>query len=350
MLSDDDRARLDERFPAGGVLRSRGKTGTQVVVPRREGEVLLVMGLPGAGKSTVADTFMAQGYQRLNRDNAGGSLSGLLPELEALITSGVSRIVLDNTYVSRKSRAGVIGVAAKYGLPVRCLCLSTSLEDAQVNAVRRIVSRYGKLLAPEEMRTIAKRDVAAFGPAVPFRYQRELEQPDPSEGFSQIEVMPFDRRTDASLVHRALLLWCDGVLRRSRSGRRTPASADDVEVFAGRGDVLRHYQESGWRLLGLSWQPEIADETMSVEDVRAGFARMQELLGVSIEVEYCPHPAGPPICWCRKPLPGLGVVFIERHRLNPSQCIYVGAGAQDPGFARRLGFEYRSADDFFRPR
>ena len=350
LLSDDDHARLDERFPAGRVLRLRGKSGAQALVPRREGEVLLVMGLPGAGKSTVAEAVVAQGYERLNRDNAGGSLGGLLPELETLISSGASRIVLDNTYVSRKARAGVIGVAAKHGLPVRCLYVSTSLEDAQVNAVRRIVSRYGRLPAPEEMRTIAKRDIAAFGPAVQFRYQRDLEHPDLSEGFSQIEVIPFERRTDPSFVHRAVLLWCDGVLRRSRSGRRTPASADDVEVFAGRGDVLRRYQETGWRLLGLSWQPEIADETMSVEDVRAAFARMQELLGVAVEVEYCPHPAGPPVCWCRKPLPGLGVVFIERHRLDPSQCIYVGAGAQDPGFARRLGFEYRSVDDFFRPR
>ena len=74
---------------------------------------------------------------------------------------------------------------------------------------------------------------------------------------------------------------------------------------------------------------------------------MQEQLGVSIEVLYCPHAAGPPKCWCRKPLPGLGVVFIQRHRLDPSQCIYVGAGPQDRGFARRLGFQYRDAGEFF---
>ena len=159
--------------------------------------------------------------------------------------------------------------------------------------------------------------------------------------------MPFTRERDASFCNRAVLLWCDGVLRRSRSGGRTPCSADDVEVLAGRREMLQRYASDGWRLLGLSWQPEIADETMSVADVQAGFARMQELLGVAIEVEYCPHAGGPPICWCRKPLPGLGVVFIRRHRLDPSQCIYVGAGAQDPGFARRLGFQYRGADEFF---
>ena len=120
-------------------------------------------------------------------------------------------------------------------------------------------------------------------------------------------------------------------------------------MFAERGEVLRRYEADGWRVLGLSWQPEIADDTITPVQVDEGFARMRELLGVAIEVEYCPHGAGPPTCWCRKPLPGLGVVFIQRHKLDASQCIYVGAGPQDPGFARRLGFQYREAADFFAP-
>ena len=100
-------------------------------------------------------------------------------------------------------------------------------------------------------------------------------------------------------------------------------------------------------MLGLSWQPQIVEEVLTVEQVDSGFVRMQELLGVKIDVLYCPHGGGPPVCWCRKPLPGLGVVFIQKYRLDPSSCIYVGADPQDPGFARRLGFQYRDAADFF---
>jgi histidinol phosphatase-like enzyme len=77
------------------------------------------------------------------------------------------------------------------------------------------------------------------------------------------------------------------------------------------------------------------------------FGGLRDLLGVDIEVACCPHAGGPPACWCRKPLPGLGVLFQHRHALDPSRCIYVGSGAQDPGFARRLGFQYRGADEFF---
>jgi len=337
-LTDGDRARLDERFPAGQVLR-RPRTGRAVDVNRVDGEIVMIMGLPGAGKSTAARAFVEQGYERLNRDEDGGSLRDLLPALARRVESGCSRIVLDNTYVSRKSRALLVQLAAERGLPVRCVWLATSLEDAQVNAASRMVARFGRLLGPEEMRQI--KDVSAFGPSVQFRYQRELEPPDPAEGFARIETIHFKRRREASFTNRALIVWCDGILARRQS------SSSEVEVLAQRGDVLRRYQEDGWLVLGLSWQPGIAEEVLTVEQVDAGFARMQERLGVRIDVRYCPHGGGPPVCWCRKPLPGLGVVFVQQYRLDPSRCIYVGAGPQDPGFARRLGFQYRDAADFF---
>jgi histidinol phosphatase-like enzyme/predicted kinase len=307
----------------------------------------MIMGLPGAGKSTLAQTFVAAGYARLNRDEAGGALSGLLPAFERLVTSGSSRIVLDNTYVSRKARASVIEAARRQRLPVRCIWLATSLEDSQANAVERIVSRYGPALGPDELRKLRKHDVAAFGPAVQYRYQRELEPPDVSEGFSDVEVVPFRRVRDSSFDERAVIVWCDGVLWRSRSGLRTPCSPEDVDVDQEKGGVLRRYHADGWRLLGLSWQPEIAEETRTHEQAAATFARMRELLAVAIDIEYCPHGGGPAVCWCRKPLPGLGVVFIQRYRLDPSTCIYVGVGPHDPSFARRLGFQYRDAAGFF---
>ena len=100
-------------------------------------------------------------------------------------------------------------------------------------------------------------------------------------------------------------------------------------------------------MLGLSWQPEVAAGTRSPADVEAVFAHLRERLVLPIDIEYCPHAAGPPRCWCRKPLPGLGVLLMHRYQLDPSRCIYVGAGPQDPGFARKLGFIYRDADAFF---
>jgi hypothetical protein len=252
----------------------------------------------------------------------------LLPDLQRLVEEGQSRIVLDNTYMSRASRARVVQSANVLGLRVRCVWVATSVEDAQVNAVSRIIANHGRLLGPEEMKQAVKRDISAFAPSVQFRHQRELEPPDPAEGFSRIDVVPFERKQVPEFTNRALIVWCDDSL---------------IE----RGSILRRYRDEGWLLLGLAWCPQIANKTMTPEQVDAGLVSVQEQLGVSLEVLYCPHAAGPPKCWCRKPLPGLGIVFIQRHRLDPSRCVYVGAGPQDPGFARRLGFQYREAGEFF---
>jgi hypothetical protein len=313
-LTEEDRARLDERFPAGRLLRRAGlNVHAPRTAPRTDGEVVLIMGLPAAGKSTAAHAFVERGYVRVNRDEHGGSLRGLLPALDRLVASGSTR-------------------------PVRCVWLSTTVEDAQVNAASRMLAKFGRLLGPEEIRQTVKQDVSAFGPGVQFRYQRDLEPPHPSEGFSRIETIPFVRAIDTSFTNRALIVWCDGVLTRKGTM---------ADVVVERGAILGRHVQEGWRVLGLAWQPGIADGTVTIDDVDAAHALVQARLGIAMDILYCPHAGGPPVCWCRKPLPGLGVVLIQRYRLDPSQCIYVGGGTQDPGFARRLGFQYRDAGEFF---
>ena len=106
-IDDEDRERLDERFRRGGHAVARIRPLAESIVPAAspaDGEVVLVMGLPGAGKSTIARACRRQGYARLNRDEAGGRCAACCRRSSAWSPRAVA-IVLDNTYVSRASRA-----------------------------------------------------------------------------------------------------------------------------------------------------------------------------------------------------------------------------------------------------
>jgi aryl-alcohol dehydrogenase-like predicted oxidoreductase len=298
----------------------------RTIVRRAPGEIVMVMGLPAAGKSTLAQSFVDEGYLRLNRDETGGSLRGLIDDLHASLDTGHAGIVVDNTYVTRKARAEVIRAAAEHDVRVRCVWLMTSLDEAQVNAVTRILAKYGKLPDEGELAMWRKRDVNAFPPTVLFRYQRELEPPDESEGFARIDRVTFQRRAPAESVGRAVIAWLDD-----------PAKLDVI------GGALSKHHDEGATLVVWSWQPSIAAGTRSRADVESEFSAAIARTGLPIEFDYCPHGAGPPRCWCRKPLPGLGVAAIHRHRLDPSLCLYTGDGSLDAGFARKLGFGFRES-------
>ena len=184
---------------------------------------------------------------------------------------------------------------------------------------QRLITKTLQLTA--ELARLRKTDAAAFLPGAQFTYRRELEPPDMSEGFSRVDVEPFVRIWDPRFANAAVIVSCD-----------------DVEDLARRAEPLRRYRNAGYRLLGISWQPGIGERRRSRGEVVEDFSGQCDRLGLDIDIEFCPHVAGPPRCWCRKPLPGLGVLLISRYLLDPARCLYIGEGPHDAGFARRLGF------------
>lgn len=308
-------------------------------------EIVIVMGIGASGKSTHTQRYLDAGYHRLNRDELGGTLVDQIHHLDAAHAKGIQRIVTDNTYGTKASRKPVLDWAKFNKYTVKCVWIDTSLEDAQLNACLRMIHRRGRLLMPADFKT--EEDPSLFPPAALYAYRKRFEKPSTDEGFSSIERIPFIRRWGAEYVNSALIFDCDGVFRHSSGKEKFPCCPEEVVPIEGRGSIAMEMAKSYKYVLGVSNQSGIAKKKLTDEQCQATFARTNELSGIEIDWLYCPHNIPPVSCYCRKPSPGLGAVIIERFKLLPSKCVFVGDQTSDATFAKRCGFEFQHSDDFF---
>jgi aryl-alcohol dehydrogenase-like predicted oxidoreductase len=284
--------------------------------PLDDAEVVLVMGIPGAGKSGMAEEYVTRGYLRLNRDERGGALRELADALDEELESGTRRIVLDNTYLTRASRSYVIEAASRHRVPTQCIWLDTPLAQAQVNLVERLLDRFGSLPTPEELREVARREPGVHAPTSQMRTQRELEPPSTDEGFAGVEQIPFARTPP------------------SQQGRVGVFVAAPALGRPGWEDALEQDNRDAPHLV-FDWSPDGRPDQLA--DVAA---RLSRVVSGPVESALCPHAGGPPKCWCRPPLPGLPLAFARAHRVDPSRSVLVGMSPAHRTLATTLGARY----------
>jgi histidinol phosphatase-like enzyme len=272
----------------------------------------------------------------------GGSLANVARLLNERLAAGETRLVLDNTYPTRKSRNEVIEIAWARGAAVRCVWLTTNVANAQINCVRRMLDAHGSLPMPHEIRRLGKSDPRYLLPDALFRYERALEPPTLEEGFTSIETRDFVRETK-SADGRALILDFDDLMGRD-SAVLDPAQ---IAVDDERRDALLHYRAEGWRNFVHAWRPQVERKEITLRDVESCFASMRKLLGDAIDIACCPHDAGPPVCWCRKPIPGSVLEFAVHRGVDLTRSIVVGKSAADKTMAERIGARFASSASFF---
>jgi len=311
-LDPEDRATLTAAF-AGVPHRARRPTASNE--RRGDGEIVIVMGIPGAGKSRLAADYVERGYVRLNRDERGGSLRALAGELDERLAGGVRRAVLDNTYLTRAVRSRVVETAERHALAARCVWLDTPLAQAQVNLVERLLQRFGALPTPEQIHAAARREPWLMLPTSQMRALRDLEQPSLDEGFAAIEKVPFAR----------------AAVGGGRSGVFVGAAAmtrDGIAQALASADPAAPH-------LVFDWSPG-----GNAHSLGERAARVSAAVRGPVEVAVCPHPGGPPRCWCRPPLPGLPLAFAHAHSIDPSRCTLIGCSPAHRTLATTLGARY----------
>jgi bifunctional polynucleotide phosphatase/kinase len=100
-------------------------------------EVILMMGYPGSGKSTITKIFEEdKHYEVIHGDDYKSNKSKMKKKMKEIISSGKSPVI-DATNPSKKARAIFIDIAKENDLDVRVIRMTTTIEESmERNALR----------------------------------------------------------------------------------------------------------------------------------------------------------------------------------------------------------------------
>jgi len=140
----------------------------------KEQEMVLFVGFPASGKSTLAKRYMVPaGYVHVNRDTLKTQDKCIKAAREA-VEDGKS-VVIDNTNPDPAVRATYIAIAKKANIPVRCFRFD--LEEKLAQHLNMFRERVG---------------ISAHVPRIGYNiYKKNFKEPALSEGFSEVKKIRF---------------------------------------------------------------------------------------------------------------------------------------------------------------
>jgi hypothetical protein len=204
---------------------------------------------------------------------------------------------------------------------VRCVWLDTPLAQAQVNLVERLLDRFGRLPGPAEVRRLARREPGLLAPTSQMRAVRELEPPGDDEGFVAVERIPFTREPKSGGAKTGVFVAASALL------------IEGWEQAIERGDRDAPH-------LIFDWRPDGTDDALAELA-----ARLSAVVSGPVESAICPHAGGPPVCWCRPPLPGLPLAFARAAGVDPARSFVIGHSPAHRTLATTLGAGFVSVSN-----
>jgi bifunctional polynucleotide phosphatase/kinase len=154
--------RPEELFPLDPV-----KAPPAAAKAKKTQEVVIMVGYPASGKSTISKNLESEGYYRVEGD-LHKSVPAMIKDAEKHIDKS---IVFDSTAGSKVKRAEFVKFAQKHDLPVRVFWMQTSID---VSIERN------------------KQRALAGGPKIPiigfYLYRKHFEEPTEDEGFKVVKI------------------------------------------------------------------------------------------------------------------------------------------------------------------
>jgi predicted kinase len=147
-------------------------------------ECVILIGLPGSGKTTFYRERLAASHDHVSKDAMRHNRQPQRRQeqlIEAALAAGRS-VVVDNTNPRVADRAAIIAIARRHGAEVAGYVFSTGAADA----LRRNAARQGRERVPA---------VAIFAT------RKRLERPTYEEGFDRLFTVDVDEDARAFDVH-----------------------------------------------------------------------------------------------------------------------------------------------------
>uniref|UniRef100_A0A1I7VDI6 Bifunctional polynucleotide phosphatase/kinase n=1 Tax=Loa loa TaxID=7209 RepID=A0A1I7VDI6_LOALO len=178
-------------------------------IPGNGLEVLIFVGYPGCGKSSLAKKLAAQhGYGIVNRDTLKTWQKCV--ENAKILLKRQQNVIVDNTNADKESRKRYISLAKSFGAVSRCFLFNCTLEQAAHNCKYRVI------IDTDEKHI-------EIGRMVLDGYKKKFEEPKLSEGFSSIVkvnfVPEFDCREHEAIYRMYLCLLHGQPLLAGGEGR-----------------------------------------------------------------------------------------------------------------------------------
>ena len=193
---------------------------------RDDAEVVLVMGIPGAGKTHDREGATSPAATSGSTATSAAARCATSPTRSTgRWRRRPSRRARQHVPHARDAQRGARGGGVVTALPTRCVWLDIPLDaGAGRTSSNGCSSGYGALPEPDELKRLAKREPGVLAPTSQMRALRELEPPSADEGFASIEVVPFARAAAAPNAAGAVFVaasaldrqgWEDAVARRA---------------------------------------------------------------------------------------------------------------------------------------
>ncbi len=314
--------------------------------------IYMTCGFPGSGKSTYITNNFTNAII-LSNDKLPKGVNILKEFNNILLANSSQLVVLDNTHLTKKNRKEFIDIANKFNKKIELLYFNSSLEDCQINVLKRQWQKFGQLfLDSNEMKGIS--DPHVFPPAALFKARSSFEDPLVAEGFSRVSniLVPSASNTFIEYPNKAIFFDIDGTLRKTEHlPNKYPTKPEEVILLLDKDKMkskIDSYRKEGYLFFGISNQSGISKGILSEKDCESCMEKTKELLDFSdITIKWCNHRAAPVSCYCRKPQSGLGIYFIEKYKVNPKNSIMVGDSTTDKTFAQRIGMKFIHVDKFW---